>query len=89
VRRRCRYVIVCDAEQDGDLKLNGLGNAVRKCRTDFGVDIHLRTEAVVERDPRTGHSGAHAVVGEICYPSGEKGHRSSPRRCRRRWWRPS
>jgi hypothetical protein len=73
VRRRCRYVVVCDAEQDGDLTFNGLGNAVRKCRTDFGVDIRIRTDAIVDRDARTRHSRAHVALGDILYPGGEKG----------------
>ena len=39
VRRRCRYIIACDAEQDAALTFSGLGNAIRKCRTDLGVEI--------------------------------------------------
>ena len=26
IRRRCRFIVVCDAEQDGDLKFGSLGD---------------------------------------------------------------
>lgn len=39
VRRRCRRIIVCDAEADGNLHFEGLGMAIRKVRLDFGVEI--------------------------------------------------
>ena len=37
VRRRCRYIVISDAEEDEKFKLEGIGGAVRKCRTDFGT----------------------------------------------------
>src|SRR5262249_33575235 len=39
VKRRCRFIIVGDGEQDGDLNFGSLGGAIRKCRADFGVEI--------------------------------------------------
>ncbi len=65
VRRRCRYIITCDGEQDGDLKFEGLAGAIRKCRTDFGVGIDIDTDQV---RPKNGFSHAHCVVGRIRYP---------------------
>ena len=72
VRRRCRYIIVCDSEEDAGFTFGGLGNAVRKCRMDFGVDIDLDVQDLrpvsiggVER--------AHCAVGEIRYPGGFRG----------------
>jgi hypothetical protein len=69
VRRRCRYIIVCDGEQDDHYSFNGLAGAIRKCRLDFGVTIALDVDAV---RPRAGvvTSQAHAVVGTITYPEG-------------------
>ena len=32
VRRRCKFIVLCDAEQDGNYKFGGLGMAIRKCR---------------------------------------------------------
>jgi hypothetical protein len=65
VRRRCRYIICCDAEQDEDLRFDGIGNAIRKCRTDFGVDIDLPLTPLQKEN---GFSRAHCVVGRIKYP---------------------
>jgi len=42
LRRRCRTVIVCDAEADGSLKFEGIGMAIRKVRVDFGIEIRIR-----------------------------------------------
>ena len=50
VRRRCRYIIIGDGEQDGNLTFESLGGAVRKCRADFGVEIDI--------DPRRIQLGA-------------------------------
>ncbi len=66
VRRRCRYIVICDSEDDGELKFGGIGMAVRKCRTDFGVDIDLDLRPVQVEDCQ--YSAAHCVVGTIRYP---------------------
>ncbi len=39
VLRRCRYIMVSDAGQDGSFSFEDLGNAIRKIRIDFGIDI--------------------------------------------------
>ena len=49
VRRRCRYIIVGDAEQDGDFTFGGLGSAIRRCRADFGVEIDIDISAISRR----------------------------------------
>ncbi|MEG9432296.1 hypothetical protein JAO32_08305 [Terriglobus sp. ADX1] len=41
VRRRCRTIVVCDAEADSDLCFEGIGMAIRKARIDFGVEINI------------------------------------------------
>jgi len=68
VRRRCRYIIACDAEQDENLKFGGLAGAIRKCRTDFGVEINVDLHRLEKVD---GLSRAHCVVGTISYPKPE------------------
>lgn len=67
VRRRCRYLIVCDGEQDEKTTFSGLANAVRKCRTDFGVEIEIDLEQVrrVLDEP---WGKFHCAVGTITYP---------------------
>jgi hypothetical protein len=67
VRRRCRYIVVCDAEEDGQLKFDGIGMAIRKCRIDFGVEIDLDLRPL-EHIGDTQLSKVHCVTGTIRYP---------------------
>ena len=70
VRRRCRYIIIGDAEQDPDLTFGSLGGAIRKCRADFGVEIDINPNPIRLDD---GFSRAHCVVGTITYPEKDSG----------------
>ena len=71
VRRRCEYIIVCDAEQDEGYGFEGFANAIRKCRVDFGVVITLQTHGI--NPPQgTNNSTVHACIGTISYPGLEK-----------------
>ncbi|MGA8762210.1 MAG: hypothetical protein WB562_04895, partial [Candidatus Sulfotelmatobacter sp.] len=68
VRRQCPYIIACDADADEGLAFNDLGNAIRKCRSDFGVEIDLRLDTLKpEKDAP--YSQAHCVLGDIHYPN--------------------
>jgi hypothetical protein len=67
VRRRCRYIVVSDAEEDEQFKLEGIGGAVRKCRNDFGVVITLNLEAL-EPLGKPAKSRLHYSIGTIRYP---------------------
>ena len=68
VRRRCRYIIIGDGEQDGDLTFGSLGGAIRKCRADFGVEIDINPDPI---RMVANYSKAHCVVGTIEYPEDE------------------
>ena len=74
VRRRCRFIIVCDAEEDGKLAFGSLGGAIRKCRADFGVEIEINPDRI--RLQGSEHSGVHCVVGTILYPEKETAFRA-------------
>ena len=67
VRRRCRYIMVCDAENDPEMAFGGMGMAITKCRADFGAEIDLDLRPL-QLDPETGYCKAHCVVGTIQYP---------------------
>jgi hypothetical protein len=67
VRRRCRYIVVSDAEEDRYFKLEGIGGAVRKCRNDFGVVITLNLEAL-QPVGNPAKSRLHYSIGTIRYP---------------------
>jgi hypothetical protein len=66
IRRGCRYIVVCDAGQDGRMMCEDLGDLVRRCRTDFGVEIDIAVDRIGERNAQ-GISQAHCVVGKIHY----------------------
>jgi hypothetical protein len=70
VRRRCRFIVLSDAEEDQEFKLEGIGGAIRKCRNDFGVVITLNLEAL-QPIGNPARSLLHFSVGTIRYP-GEK-----------------
>jgi hypothetical protein len=72
VRRRVKYIIACDASGDLNLEFSDLGNAIRKCRSDFGAEIDIRVENI-SRDPVTKFSRAHGAVGKIRYCDGKEG----------------
>jgi hypothetical protein len=65
-RRRCKFIIVCDAEEDPEMKFCGIGNAVNRCRSDFGAEIDLDLRPLQVKED--GFSQTHCVVGTIRYP---------------------
>lgn len=72
VRRHCTTIIICDAEQDGDLNFQGIGMAIRKCRIDHGAEITLDlTQLEATGTPPA--SPYPSVSGTIRYPNGTVG----------------
>jgi hypothetical protein len=63
VRRRCRFIVACDAEEDHAFGFGGLGNAIEKCRSDFGIDIDIDVEPIRGRS----YSQWHCAIGRIFY----------------------
>ncbi|KRD10612.1 hypothetical protein ASE21_13035 [Flavobacterium sp. Root901] len=67
IRRRCSYIILGDGEQDQDIACEGLANAIRRCRIDFGVEIVFDNfediTKLVEKSKKK-----HIIKGEIIYP---------------------
>lgn len=71
VRRRCRYIVICDAEADGQLQFEGIGMAIRKCRIDFGAEITLDLRPLAKNGDGD-NSSAHCVTGSIRYPEDDR-----------------
>ena len=69
VRRRCRFIVACDAEDDGQFQFDALGNAIEKCRTDFGVNIKIDVDQI-RRSREKPEEGRHCAVGSIDYGPG-------------------
>jgi hypothetical protein len=78
VRRRCRRILICDAEQDCSNAFEGIGSAIRKCRVDFGVEIDLNLAkldpglATSDSVPGRPRIPAHFVQGTITYPEDDE-----------------
>jgi Patatin-like phospholipase len=67
VRRRCRYIVVSDADCDPDCQFEDLGNAVRKAWIDLGIAIRFRSINVTARKPEP-VDGVYCAIAEISYP---------------------
>jgi hypothetical protein len=69
VRRRCRVIIISDAEADLGLKFEGLGTLIRMCEVDFGAKIALDVGSI---RPGSGSmwSSSRCAVGSIDYGPG-------------------
>ncbi len=72
VRRRCRYILAFDAEQDGDMTFGALGGAVRKCRIDLGADIDIQVRRIRPAG-KAKRSPLHCAIGAIRYTDGSRG----------------
>jgi hypothetical protein len=67
VRRRCYRIVICDTEQDEDYRFEGIANAIRKCRIDFGAEITLDLTKLRQAET-TGNCQSHWASGRIRYP---------------------
>ncbi|SHH56672.1 patatin-like phospholipase family protein [Flavobacterium defluvii] len=67
IRRRCNYIILGDGEQDQDVACEGLANAIRRCRIDFGVEIVFHNfEDITKLAEKS--KKKHIIKGDIIYP---------------------
>ena len=70
--RRCRYLVVSDAEEDGAYHFEGLGGIVRKARIDLGIVIEFQNLAAVSKDAPDDTRSCFAI-GTVRYPEGLEG----------------
>ena len=62
VRRRCRLIVALDVGQHAYDKFEDLGNAIRKCQVDLGVNIDMRVDSV-RKNAISGLSPKHYAIG--------------------------
>jgi hypothetical protein len=71
VRRRCRYIIVCDAGYDPSFEFDDLANAVRKIEIDLGVKVRFTSLEKLKPRPKDGSDlgpgHPYCASGEIDY----------------------
>lgn len=65
VRRHCRYLLVSDCGADPEVAFDDLGNAIRRIREDFGIEVELDVTPL--RPGADGVSRQHAVTGTVHY----------------------
>jgi Patatin-like phospholipase len=70
VRRRCKYIVLCDAAADPNSTFDTIAGAILRCRSDFGAEIMLNLDGMLDPDakddaPKFRKSYA---VGEVRYP---------------------
>lgn len=67
LRRRCKFIIACDASADRDDSFATLMTVARHAQIDFGIQMMPRLEEL-RADFETGHTAAHALMCQIKYP---------------------
>ncbi len=66
IRRRCRYIVVCDADEDGEYAFENLGNLIRKVRIDLGISIEIAPDCLrLLKDSK--QTRWHCAMGKIRY----------------------
>ncbi|MBF0627643.1 MAG: patatin-like phospholipase family protein [Magnetococcales bacterium] len=70
VRRRCRFILAVDGEEDGQYRFEALSFLTRKCLTDFGIPIVFDSEALtalraVQPAPQTPQPPPASAVPEF------------------------
>jgi hypothetical protein len=66
IKRRCKLIVVSDAECDPDMKFEGLGTLIRMCKIDFNVDIEIDVGKLALA-PGASFSAARFATGIIRY----------------------
>ncbi|MBV9301670.1 MAG: hypothetical protein JOY62_07875 [Acidobacteriaceae bacterium] len=69
-RRKCRFIIVCDGEEDKTYQFESLGGAIRKIRIDFGHSVTISPKRIFLDG---GLSQVHCATGTISYNDGSYG----------------
>jgi hypothetical protein len=76
VRRRCRFILVVDADADSKCSFEDLANAARRIRIDFGIPITFKDKfTIVSRDASVEDKKAarYCAVGKIHYDQVDEG----------------
>ena len=69
IKRRCRFIMVCDSGADRGYGCGDLMEAIEKCKTDFGVDIKISVSEIKPAKDQCVSSKTY-TVGTIRYGPG-------------------
>jgi hypothetical protein len=67
VERGCRYIVLLDCGADPGPCFADLGDAIRRCRIDFGAEISLGVQGFLDRAKDNELATRHVVAGKILY----------------------
>jgi hypothetical protein len=68
VRRRCRFILVCDAGGDPSCHFGDLGNAIRKIRIDLGIPIDFEDRIrIYPRSSEIPPNARYCALGRVRY----------------------
>ncbi|HWM95269.1 MAG TPA: hypothetical protein VN493_31230 [Thermoanaerobaculia bacterium] len=67
VRRRCRYIVACDAGGDPECAFEDLGNAIRKIRIDFGIPVDFENRVRIYSKSAVKPDARYCAIGTIRY----------------------
>ena len=70
VKRRCRWILVCDATEDPTRSMGALGLAVKTCRTELGAEIKIDLAPPTRGEQ---YLRSHAQLGTVRYSDGVEG----------------
>lgn len=65
VERGCRFIVMIDCAADPKPCFQDLGDAIRRCRIDFGTEIELDIEPFIKTNQKV--ATQHLVCGKIIY----------------------
>lgn len=84
LKRKCRLIIVIDAEADPDIGCPSLMRVERYARIDLGIRLILPWEPIRKQSRKTSaelaaqdvkrEAGPHIAIGHILYPDGSQGY---------------
>jgi hypothetical protein len=70
IKRRCAFIVACDASADPTYSFSDLATAIRRCRTELGTEIEMDLGPLGRS---AGAAGAHCQIAVIHYPAAEPG----------------
>jgi len=67
VLRRCRRILVSDADADASFEFENLGNAIRKIRIDFGINITFKAKILILPRESSAEGALYCAIANIGY----------------------
>ena len=71
LRRRCKYIIASDCGADPEVVFDDVGNALRRAREGFGVEVEIDLGVLKPNEKKA--SRQHVAVGDVIYPDADRG----------------